>query len=210
LDELKKNLTDIFSKFGKILDIVAMSSFSRKGQAFVVYETVEEAEKAMASLQNFPFPSPEKSMRIAFARSKSDATAKADGTYTKREKRALPPKHTAVGSDGGAPRKKLAPAVGGDVAMGGAAVDGSGGAEAQAYAGGGAPPAGGDAPPPGGVAFYGQPPPGAGGAGGVQQGQAAPAMDEEVPNSILFMTGLPEGTNEAMLKELFNRCVLFH
>ena len=81
LPELKKALATLFSKFGKILNIVAMSSFSRKGQAFIVYETVEQATAAMMQLQNFPFPSEEKRMRITYAKAKSDIVAKADGTF---------------------------------------------------------------------------------------------------------------------------------
>ena len=198
LSELKKALTTLFSKFGKILNIVAMSSFSRKGQAFVVFETIEQATAALTQLQNFPFPSEEKRMRIAYAKSKSDIVSKADGTYAARRKRELPPKHTPAGSEGGAPRKR--PAVmeydGAAGAAGGVGMGGmvAGGVYAQGPPGMAGVQQGG----------YGAPVPGAYGAPPVAAA-AAPAVEVEVPNSILFMTNLPEDTSEVMLRQLFNQ-----
>jgi hypothetical protein len=49
-----------------------------------VFEGVTEATNAMRSLQGFPFY--DKPMRIAYAHGKSDAVAKADGTFQGREK----------------------------------------------------------------------------------------------------------------------------
>jgi hypothetical protein len=50
----------------------------------VVFEGVTEATNAMRSMQGFPFY--DKPMRIAYAHGKSDAVAKADGTFQGREK----------------------------------------------------------------------------------------------------------------------------
>lgn len=50
----------------------------------MVFEGVTEATNAMRSLQGFPFY--DKPMRIAYAHGKSDAVAKADGTFQGREK----------------------------------------------------------------------------------------------------------------------------
>ena len=53
--ELKKSLQAIFEQCGKIIKIVAMSSFRRKGQAWVVFDDVASAEKALNAMQSFPF-----------------------------------------------------------------------------------------------------------------------------------------------------------
>ena len=45
---LKKKLTKLFQGCGKIVQIVAMKSYARRGQAFVVFDTVEAASAALA------------------------------------------------------------------------------------------------------------------------------------------------------------------
>ena len=114
------------------------------------------------------------------------------GSFVPRRKRELPVKHTPVGSEGGAPRKR--PAVM-EYAVGGGR-EGMGGMGAPGY---GAPPG-----MVGGAGAYGAPVPGAYGAPPVAAA-AAPAVEVEVPNSILFMTKLPEDTSEVMLRQLFNQ-----
>ncbi|ORM42366.1 U1 small nuclear ribonucleoprotein A [Babesia sp. Xinjiang] len=79
---LKAALREMFGRFGKIIDIVALTSFWRKGQAFVVFDTVEAAQNAMNHMQGFMFHG--HAMRINFAREKSDAVAKAEGTFQPR------------------------------------------------------------------------------------------------------------------------------
>ena len=54
-----------------------------RGQAFIVFENVEDATKAVQSMQGFPFHS--KKMRIQFAKTDSDVIAKRKGTYVPRE-----------------------------------------------------------------------------------------------------------------------------
>jgi hypothetical protein len=44
-------------------------------------------------------------------------------------------------------------------------------------------------------------------AGGGLPAPAAPALPEQPPNQILFITNLPEETNEMMLSMLFNQSV---
>ena len=78
--ELINSLHAIFSQFGKILDIVASKNFRMRGQAFIVFEDVSSSTSALQSMQGFPFY--DKPMRIAFAKSKSDAIAKIDGEYS--------------------------------------------------------------------------------------------------------------------------------
>ncbi|XP_046859073.1 U1 small nuclear ribonucleoprotein A-like isoform X2 [Xenia sp. Carnegie-2017] len=84
-DELKKSLYAIFSQFGNILDIVALKTLKMRGQAFVVFADIASATNALRSMQGFPFF--DKPMRIQYAKTKSDAIAKLQGTYVPREKK---------------------------------------------------------------------------------------------------------------------------
>eukprot|EP00116_Pleurobrachia_bachei_P010252 sb/3470514/ len=84
MEELKKSLYAIFSQFGEILEIVAGKSLKARGQAFVVFKDINSASNALRSMQGFPFY--EKPMRINYAKKKSDAVAKLDGTYTAKDK----------------------------------------------------------------------------------------------------------------------------
>lgn len=84
-EDLKKSLYAIFSQFGPILDIVALSTLKMRGQAFVVFRDIPSATNALRSMQGFPFY--DKPMRIAYCKSKSDAVSKLDGTFVPREKR---------------------------------------------------------------------------------------------------------------------------
>jgi len=86
-ETLKKSLTEVFAAFGDILDIIAMKSLKRRGQAWVIFKDLQAACSAMKSLQGFPFYN--KPLRIQFARTKSDEIAKADGTFVERPKRTL-------------------------------------------------------------------------------------------------------------------------
>lgn len=84
-EELKKSLYAVFSQFGKIVDIVACTTLKLRGQAWVVFDDVTAATNALRQMQDFPFY--DKSMRIQYAKTKSDAIAKADGTYVPKERR---------------------------------------------------------------------------------------------------------------------------
>ena len=83
-DELRKSLHAVFSQFGKILDIVCMKSYRLRGQAWVVFAEMPSATNALRLMQGFPFY--DKPMKIAYARTKSDAVAKLDGTFVPRDK----------------------------------------------------------------------------------------------------------------------------
>ncbi|QDZ22914.1 U1 small nuclear ribonucleoprotein A [Chloropicon primus] len=83
-DELRKSLHAVFSQFGKILDIVCMKNYRLRGQAWVVFEDITSATNALRLMQGFPFY--DKPMKIAYAKTKSDAVAKLDGTYVSRDK----------------------------------------------------------------------------------------------------------------------------
>eukprot|EP00287_Rhodomonas_sp_CCMP768_P007844 CAMPEP_0196730408 /NCGR_PEP_ID=MMETSP1091-20130531/10468_1 /TAXON_ID=302021 /ORGANISM="Rhodomonas sp., Strain CCMP768" /LENGTH=283 /DNA_ID=CAMNT_0042073401 /DNA_START=10 /DNA_END=861 /DNA_ORIENTATION=+ len=175
LEELKGKLKNLFRPYGEILDIVALSNFYDKGQAFVVFKSTEMAEKAMAALQGHVMSG--KEMRIFFAKGKSDAVAKLDGSYRPREKRVRPkPQSKPKGGDGNM-------------------VDASG-AVPPAAPSGAPPPFPGGAPPPAPAGF------GGGGGGGFGHGatpaQAAPRQAAAsttpgpiLPHPILFLENLP-------------------
>lgn len=84
-EELKKSLYAVFSQFGKILDIVASKTLKLRGQAWVVFDDVTAATNALRQMQEFPFY--DKPMKIQYAKTKSDAVAKSDGTYVPKERR---------------------------------------------------------------------------------------------------------------------------
>lgn len=86
-ETLKKSLREVFAAFGGIMDIIAMKSLKRRGQAWIIFKECSSATNALRSLQGFPFYN--KPMRIAFAKTKSDAVARADGSYVERAKRTV-------------------------------------------------------------------------------------------------------------------------
>ena len=77
IPQLKESLTELFSEYGEIIDIVAKTNFKAKGQAFVVFDSVDAAQKAIDDIQGFElFGRP---MQLAFARTRSDATVQRTG-----------------------------------------------------------------------------------------------------------------------------------
>jgi len=79
--ELKRCLHAAFSQFGRILDVVVVRHARTRGQAWVVFSDTASATDAVKSLQGFPFLDAKKPMRLTYALGKSDAAAKADGTF---------------------------------------------------------------------------------------------------------------------------------
>eukprot|EP00798_Chlamydomonas_sp_ICE-L_P004578 gene4578-14759_t len=129
-EELKKCIYALFSQFGKIVDVVALKTTRLRGQAWIVF-----------------------SEKIAFARTKSDAVSKLDGSYklSKAER-----------------SKKNAAAKEAMLKRGQERAAGSAPATAQ------------------------------------RATPSAPASNA-APNKILFVEGLPEATNDAMLGMLFQQ-----
>jgi len=166
LTELKKTLATVFGEYGKILQIVAMSSLARRGQAFIVFGSVESAQKAVDARQGFLLRG--KRMRVNFAKATSDAVAKANGTFQPRQKKPLPPKkvvkrrHSSSdesdGEDEQNPPKRAPPA-----------------AEPSR-----------PAPP--------RPPP-----------KPVTKVEENPPNRILKLSGLPNGITNGALQSLFSQ-----
>ncbi|XP_071510396.1 U1 small nuclear ribonucleoprotein A-like [Diadema setosum] len=178
-DELKKSLYAIFSQFGQIMDIVALKTLKMRGQAFVIFRDITSATNALRSMQGFPFY--DKPMRIQFAKTKSDAIAKMQGTYVPREKRVEKrkpdlPERGKKNKQGRNQEPAVAIPPPSQIPMPGA------------------PPV--NQPPS--LMDMGMMPP-------VQPPPAPPVVVPDEPNNILFLTNLPEETNELMLEVLFKQ-----
>lgn len=180
-DDLKKSLYAIFSQFGQILDIVARKTLKTRGQAFVIFKDVNSATNALRSMQGFPFY--DKPMRIQYSRKDSDVIAKMKGTFVERPKIVLSEEEQlARKKKKQQPPPKPAPVVQGKKPH----------APAAPKVVPSSVPVSGDARP-----FAQQPVPAA---------PAAPTViPEQPPHYILFLTNLPEETNEMMLSMLFNQ-----
>ncbi|TPX30279.1 hypothetical protein SeMB42_g07937 [Synchytrium endobioticum] len=85
LEALKKSLRVLFQDYGQVLDIVVGKSIVRRGQAFIVFREVESATKALKEVQGFPLYG--KPMDIQYARGKSDAIAKLDGSLEEQKRK---------------------------------------------------------------------------------------------------------------------------
>lgn len=205
-DELKKSLYAIFSQFGQILDILVARNLKMKGQAFVIFKEVNSASNALRSMQGFPFY--DKPMRIQYAKIDSDIIAKMKGTYVERDRKKE--KKKIKGAE--APKKGVPGAAAPMVAGVPAAMPGMppmNQAPRMMHMPGQPP----YMPPPGMMAppgmAPGQMPPGAMPPGQMMPGQMPGQMPQQVaenpPNHILFLTNLPEETNELMLSMLFNQ-----
>ncbi|KAK8219321.1 hypothetical protein M8818_001055 [Zalaria obscura] len=71
-------LREVFEEYGTIVDIVAKKSLKRKGQAFIVFDSADSAENAIDEVNGFELFG--KQMHLDFAKTKSDATVKREGT----------------------------------------------------------------------------------------------------------------------------------
>ncbi|KAI9731318.1 MAG: hypothetical protein M1834_005221 [Cirrosporium novae-zelandiae] len=72
IPDLIESLTEIFSEYGTIIDVVAKRNLKAKGQAFIVFEDHASAQKAIEDIQGFELF--DKPMQLDFARTRSDAT----------------------------------------------------------------------------------------------------------------------------------------
>src|SRR5271156_2546668 len=75
---LKQDLETIFSQFGTVLNVIAHKNLKMRGQAFIVFDDQKAAEKALGTVQEFPFHG--KKMQVQYAKSQSDDTVKRDHT----------------------------------------------------------------------------------------------------------------------------------
>jgi len=86
LADLKRSLYFVFSQFGNIVEVIAKKTYKLRGQAWIIFEELSGATKAVKEMQGFSnFYG--KELKVSFAKSKSDVIAKADGTFVQRPKR---------------------------------------------------------------------------------------------------------------------------
>mmetsp|Transcript_13712 Transcript_13712/g.27353 ORF Transcript_13712/g.27353 Transcript_13712/m.27353 type:complete len:218 (-) Transcript_13712:880-1533(-) len=77
--ETRKLLYALFGQFGRVIDVVHVRREELRGRAWIVYEDVAGAANALRNLQDFPFYGIP--LKIDYAKTKSDAAAKLDGTW---------------------------------------------------------------------------------------------------------------------------------
>ncbi|KAF2239192.1 hypothetical protein EV356DRAFT_515414 [Viridothelium virens] len=97
-EELRRSLYMLFSTYGHVIDIVALKTRKMRGQAHVTFRDIQASTTAMRALQGFNFfekdlvrfrncaPPPTTNERtiqqeISYAKGKSHAIAKLDGTF---------------------------------------------------------------------------------------------------------------------------------
>ena len=71
-------MTEVFSEYGEIIDLVAKKNLKAKGQAFIVFEDVEAASRAVKEVQGFELF--DKPMLLDYAKTSSDATVARNGS----------------------------------------------------------------------------------------------------------------------------------
>ncbi len=99
-DKLNKETTKhvlyaLFSQFGRVLDVVY--SKTQRGRAWVVFEDVQMATAAKLNLDGFEVYG--KGIRVSYARTKSDAVAKMDGSW-KADGRSRQVRYDELGAGG--------------------------------------------------------------------------------------------------------------
>ncbi|KAI9796524.1 MAG: hypothetical protein M1825_000612 [Sarcosagium campestre] len=77
IPELISALREIFSEYGNIIDLVAKRNLRAKGQAFIVFDSPEAAERAISEVQGFELF--DKAMVLDYARTRSDAVVRNSG-----------------------------------------------------------------------------------------------------------------------------------
>ena len=82
---LKRALYALFSRHGKVLEVIVLRRDGLRGQAFVIMEDVQAATAALQAENGFSFF--DKDLVIEYAREKSDRIARLDGTYVPKAKR---------------------------------------------------------------------------------------------------------------------------
>jgi len=106
-EELRRSVYSLFSQHGRIMDVVALKTRKMRGQAFVVFSTIASASAAMHAQNGAKIYG--RPMRVGYAKSKSHAVMKEEGTFGRPEKKQkktqakAPPKAAvAVAIEGGA------------------------------------------------------------------------------------------------------------
>lgn len=74
---MKEALSEIFSEYGNILEIVAKTNLRAKGQAFIVFDDTDSASRAIDEINGFELF--EKPMVLDYAKTRSDTTVVNEG-----------------------------------------------------------------------------------------------------------------------------------
>ena len=77
LNEMKQTLYLLFSKYGPVLDIIMKKNIMMRGQCFIVFDNLEDAEAAKRAYQGFMLY--RKPMNVHYAKAKSDIISKREG-----------------------------------------------------------------------------------------------------------------------------------
>lgn len=77
MEQLKEALEEIFAEYGTVVEIVAKTNLKAKGQAFVVFDNIDSATRAIDEINGFELF--EKPMVLDYAKTKSDATVRREG-----------------------------------------------------------------------------------------------------------------------------------
>jgi len=85
VDTIKAELRALFETYGTVVDVHAVKHYKTRGQAWVIFDSVPNATKAIEVLNGYIYHG--RAFQCNFARNKSDRIAKADGTYVERKKR---------------------------------------------------------------------------------------------------------------------------
>ena len=80
VEDLRSLLFELCSQFSLVIDVVAAQTLRKKGQAFVVFDDIPSATLALRYLRQGQTLLG-KEINATFAKTKSDATAKHEGTY---------------------------------------------------------------------------------------------------------------------------------
>mmetsp|Transcript_8210 Transcript_8210/g.10436 ORF Transcript_8210/g.10436 Transcript_8210/m.10436 type:complete len:251 (+) Transcript_8210:60-812(+) len=82
---LKRALHTLFSRHGKVLEIITLRKEGLRGQAWVIFSSIATATAALQAEQNFTFF--DKNLIVQYAKEKSDRVAKLDGTFVPKDRR---------------------------------------------------------------------------------------------------------------------------
>ena len=82
---LKRALYSLFTRHGKVLEVIILRRDGLRGQAWIVFEDVQASTAALQAENGFTFFG--KDLVIQYAKEKSDRIAKREGTYVPKAKR---------------------------------------------------------------------------------------------------------------------------
>jgi len=109
----------LFSRHGKVLEVIVLRRDGLRGQAFVIMQDIPAATAARQNVNGFTFF--EKDLVVEYAKEKSDRIARMDGTYVPKAKRqkqsslgqeqenAAPEDDTAAGEENTDPKDSTTP-----------------------------------------------------------------------------------------------------